>query len=474
MIVNLSKFKFKSLFFIFIFLLFSIILFLIITSDSISPDLLLPLFLTVMIFLIALIAVSFVIQRSDFDIFELVYWSLAYFLLLFGIRSIHIFLYGSPFIGKFPFDSRTLSAFNFALFYILLSLIIFLIGYYSNLGLRLSNSVSSLYLLPKIWNVNKARVLIVILSITGLLFHLYFIRTLGGYKYYIFNKSETMLATGDEYIKWGASLTNYAFFIAYIIWLKTRKLRFFYLILLPINFLLAFLSGSKGSFLSIILVMLVIYSYLKKKIKILHIIYFVLFALIIIFPIFNAYRGNFEDFSELILYGQKRIGHALESEESFIYEIFHRFAGTDMLTIAVRDTPDVEPFQFGKTVYLILVAPIPRKLWADKPIISVGRWFGMKYLNGFQGAAAVTIIGDGYINFHIAGIIFFSLVMGMFARFMYHYCIIRGVNYSSVYVYAIFFNILFKSWELSIVTLIIRLILAAITTFVICFFLKDN
>jgi len=44
------------------------------------------------------------------DLFEPVYWASAYFILIFGIRSIYAMLFGTPFLGNPPFSLETVNA----------------------------------------------------------------------------------------------------------------------------------------------------------------------------------------------------------------------------------------------------------------------------------------------------------------------------------------------------------------------------
>jgi len=86
---------------------------------------------------IPLISFVFTIKR---DIFEPVYWASEYFILIFWIRSIYVLLFGTPFLGIPPFPPETARAWVTALFYLIISFAVFLIGYYSNLGITLATA----------------------------------------------------------------------------------------------------------------------------------------------------------------------------------------------------------------------------------------------------------------------------------------------------------------------------------------------
>jgi len=420
-----------------------------------GSDIFLSYFLIMTIFLITfLVVISFIKKRKKFDIFGIIYWSLGYFLLIFGVRAIYIFIFGSPFFGKLPFKSETFFAFNLALFYIILALIVFLIGYYSKFGAALANVLPSL---PKTWSKNKAKFIIPSLFIIGALFYFILIQRLGGFKYYVLNK-ELMTRSGisgNHYWALGAGLLQYAFFVALLFWLKNKNFAILtWGILFPINLIIVFLSGSKGSFLGFLFPTLIMFNYLRKKIRIKHIIIFTICAFLI-FPIFNIYRGNFKNISELLIHSKNRIEIIKKDIGSLIPETLHRFTSLDALVVAIRDTPKAIDFQLGKTLTTVFVAPIPRKMWEEKPIISFGKKFSVIYL-GFTGpvieagAEAIGPLGEGYINFHLAGILLAAFLIGILSRLIYHYCIYKSFGDSGIFCYAFLLTSLFRIWEWNI------------------------
>ena len=469
--------KYKSIFLLAMFFISFAILFLNVLN-SVNENLILSYFLTSIIFLIVLGTIIFVVRRTKFDIFELIYWSLGYFLLIFGINAIYIFIYGSPFLGYPPFDSRTLLAFNLSLFYVIMSLIVFLIGYYSKFGVSLGNTLPPL---PKTWNKGKAKIIIPIFSILGLFFHYVLIKRLGGFYYFLLHKQEitTSGIQGNYYVAWGASLLVYAFFVAYFFWLKSRVFSILtWGILFPVNFILALLSGSKGSLLGMVFPMLIMFHYLKKGIHVKHMILFLACGAAL-FPIFNIYRGDFANVTELLLHGRERISTIGENIETLVPEILHRFTGIDNLTLIIRDTPDIMGYQCGKTMAPILVAWVPRRLWKGKPIISFGKVFSVKY-HGFRGpvisapAEAPTIIGEGYVNFHLAGLLFVAFITGALSRLVYYYCIHKNRGDSSIFAYTFLLTTLLRIWEWNISGWVTGFLPTVFTIFVICFLLKAN
>jgi len=64
---------------------------------------------------------------------------------------------------------------------------------------------------------------------------------------------------------------------------------------------------------------------------------------------------------------------------------------------------------------------IPRFLWAEKPTISVGAWYGEQVLgwSGSRSEGAITIWGDGLMNFGFPGVLFASVAWILLIYFVY-------------------------------------------------------
>lgn len=93
--------------------------------------------------------------------------------------------------------------------------------------------------------------------------------------------------------------------------------------------------------------------------------------------------------------------------------------------LIVRYTPQPFPYRMG-TAYLQLPATvlIPRIVWPDKPVDSIGYVMTRDYV-GFSAYAAQftssapTIFGDLYMNFGIAGVVFGMALLGLLAGLLF-------------------------------------------------------
>jgi peptidoglycan/LPS O-acetylase OafA/YrhL len=96
-------------------------------------------------------------------------------------------------------------------------------------------------------------------------------------------------------------------------------------------------------------------------------------------------------------------------------------------SVLIRDTPKVSPFQNGKTIGLFFVAFIPRAIWPDKPIITIGQFFTDVYGTGphIEQGTAPSQIGEFFINFGYLGIVGGMLFYGLALR-SFHEMLLAG------------------------------------------------
>lgn len=394
--------------------------------------------------------------KRNFDLFEPIYWASAYFFLLFVIRPIFDLTLGSVFLGEPPFDAETKDAFNLGLLYLIPSFAIFLLGYYSRVGRLIAHSLPSL---PQAWSNKKLKFTLPLILIVGLFSYLLLVQSFGGWLSYSMGKQHTLTAAGQGYLLLGVSLIQIAMVVSLTHALVTGKEKILaYAVLFPLVLLMGLLSGSKGNFLSPILILLISMHYLKKRIRLKKIMVFV-FIVVVSIPIFNIYRGvkGVQDIGDV---GANAV--ASLDVKSTVRHVISRFYGIDSLTYIIRDTPNVMDYQLGGTVFPIAVAWIPRAMWEDKPIISFGKIFSETYFNeyfsGTGTSASPTILGEAYINWHIAGMLVLSFLCGIVIRAPYVYLIRRHFGGPSVFIYSQLFMYLFIFWESSIAGLIARVL----------------
>lgn len=389
------------------------------------------------------------------DIFEPIYWATAFFLLLFVVRASFDLTLGSAFISP-PFDEQTAHAFILAVLYLIPSLVCFFMGYYSNLGSSIARAFPSL---PLEWKSERVTLLLPVLIALGLTSQFLLIQHLGGLPTYLDDKQHTLTEPGQGYWAAGVSLIPLAFGVALSRCLVDKSGRIVtYFVLLPLVLVLGLISGSKAAFLGPFLAILVSVHYLRRRVSLGVIILFAVLALLV-FPLFNLYRqvGTMDRMVETIdqlpnsFYGADLLPE--EIGELLIRSALSRFLGIDSLTYIIRDTPDVMDFQYGRTILGAALAWVPRQVWADKPV-GFAQLFGETYLGhifyGTGTAAAPTLLGEAYLNWHIGGMVALALLCGVLVRCAYAYLIEQQFGQPAVFLYSCLFLHLFTFWERSI------------------------
>lgn len=79
----------------------------------------------------------------------------------------------------------------------------------------------------------------------------------------------------------------------------------------------------------------------------------------------------------------------------------------------IRGVPAKLAFANGDTVTSWLVAPIPRDVWPDKPIVSLGPTIGFLLYGNPRSGVPPGMIAEGYWNFGLVGVLSFSLLSGV-------------------------------------------------------------
>ena len=99
--------------------------------------------------------------------------------------------------------------------------------------------------------------------------------------------------------------------------------------------------------------------------------------------------------------------------------------------IIMRRTPKEIPFEGIEQFLAIPAYVIPRAIWADKPILSRGNWFGITYLNYptfITSSAAITVFGEGYMYAGWIGTILACFILGLLLSYLYRKTVSSNFN----------------------------------------------
>lgn len=404
---------------------------------------------------------------GELDVFEPIYPTSAYFILLFVVRALYDFYFGSMFMPKNAFKGATLEAFDTALIYLMAAYFFFYAGYCSGAGAFIASKIPSI---PATWSDEKFKSVAPVIFAAGLGFNLILFQMFGGFSYYVSHKAETLTAGGQEYILLGTSLLQYLFGISLTRTFGEKKGRIFtFAGLAPALLFLGLISGSKGTFLLPFVFIMMSSHYLKRKIRIGNFLAVVLIVMITM-PVFGVYR-----YTNDVRLLAKVIPELARSGESKLIagSLLDRFEGIDSLTYIIRDTPGAMDFQLGGTITPLFVAWMPRAFWDEKPIVSFGKVFAETYYRQFYHdsgtAASPTILGDAYINFHFGGMLWMAMICGILIRACYEHLIMRNFGGPAVSLYCALFIIMAMFWEGNIAATTIKImeILAPMTVLIL-------
>jgi len=84
----------------------------------------------------------------------------------------------------------------------------------------------------------------------------------------------------------------------------------------------------------------------------------------------------------------------------------------------VRAIPDTLEFKYGKTIWIWLIAPIPREIWSGKPLIHIGPEIGTKVYGTRVSGVPPGFIAEMYWNFHLPGVVIGCFLLGRGLRYV--------------------------------------------------------
>lgn len=117
----------------------------------------------------------------------------------------------------------------------------------------------------------------------------------------------------------------------------------------------------------------------------------------------------------------------------------HNLFGIVKTSIIIEAIPDKLDFQLGSTLINWLFAPIPRNIWQEKPIISIGQTIGEILFNKPEGRPGGGVppgfFAELFWNFGYIGSFFGSYLWGVFLKYFYLYFRFNSQNFFNVVFY---------------------------------------
>lgn len=104
-------------------------------------------------------------------------------------------------------------------------------------------------------------------------------------------------------------------------------------------------------------------------------------------------------------------------EDSLIYN--RNFGDLATTSHVIAAVPEILPFNYGSTVVAWLMAPVPRAVWPDKPLISAGPTIGIKVFGTARTGVPPSLIGESYWGFGLGGAVALPFLFGALLRLVF-------------------------------------------------------
>jgi oligosaccharide repeat unit polymerase len=222
---------------------------------------------------------------------------------------------------------------------------------------------------------------------------------------------EVFSALGHIRILAGFAEMALYFMVAYIFWSK-RRLRPWHIVLALVLFassaLLPIITSSRMQVLIVIINCMAI-GYLARRIKVAYVVPAVL--------LLGLIAMTMEDLRTIGSSGAEAEGTIVDTVVGS-----GNFFDLARTTALIDRVPDRVEHLYGSSYLGFFTAPVPRTIWPEKPMVSLGPWvrsevFGLWTRNN---GWPPNIVGEAHINFGKIGMLVICFIYGMFIRFVYN------------------------------------------------------
>jgi len=394
---------------------------------------------------------------------------------VFGAIYLLVEKQSNPF--QYHLDETNFPYFVQALFYVFIGILSFQIAYFwarkgATEKVTLSTDNNEKYEVDLENQFEGWRLAVGVLAFIGVLGYYFFVSSSGGLLNLVRNIIlRNQLRTTDYY----RLLFQFAQ-VASLLWFAsdkkaTKRVSFWLLVILNILMLLSL--GNRGVVLLFVIQLLVlgelksangILSAVKRRLRRLFkvVVFVVLFLAVGVGLLawrqasVASVRGGRFSVSE-VLHNATQLTHG----ETFMRFLFGgaNLASIEAVATIVESTPNQMSYLWGKSFFWLVLMPIPRVIWPNKPTtlgIVIKRTLFDKYAMG--GGVPPSWIGELYLNFHVIGVILGSLLFGYVSAKVYDYYLKRQGNPLVQVFYTYYFVVfMFNLTKTEFRTAIIRL-----------------
>lgn len=380
-------------------------------------------------YLFVLTAIALIFEKANkraLDPFSPLLIFSFFYLLLFGFRSLDLLTFRQSVIQD---DQRY---YIYALVYAILGLHFFYIGYFSKLGTLLFKNIKPV---PKKWSNARFKIMLISYTLLSLFSFIIILKLSGGTSYYFRNIRDAMVSitAGKTIFFMLVLLIKIPLLIWFCSLVDRRRFSFSFLLYAGLAAFLLISLGERGHFISLLVSMMVCYNYLNKKVRLVSI-----FSVLLVLLSFLVILGQYRDFTERN-YRIKKAGFNVRIGIAATYNYFiGHFDQLRHVKDVIKHVPDNLDFQYGKTFANLLVKPIPSAIWEGKPrgagkIITESLYPKAQSLNV---RIAPSLLGELYLNFHLAGVIAGMFLFGVFCKALYSLLIRSYESKNMVLLYA--------------------------------------
>lgn len=211
-------------------------------------------------------------------------------------------------------------------------------------------------------------------------------------------------------------------------------------------------TGIRYNLLYVVASVGVAWHYYRRPIRIGGIVLGILFVVWVLYPIGEMYRSEYHSRNDssiasvpAVLEGMSKRVLAMNPQSYVDLVLGGTYGRFDLAspTSAVKDiVPQELDYQKGMTFASVALIFIPRPLWVDKPVFDfqneVGRLSGVLAPEDFRTSYKYGFVGENYLNFGNAGLIFGMLLYGLFFRLLHRWLIgDRRPNETGVLLYSL-------------------------------------
>lgn len=325
----------------------------------------------------------------------------------------------------------------------IIAIVFLILGYYSSFGVKISNMIP--LIIKNHYKVNL-QITIIVSLIIGLILYFYFTFSIGGLNYLWENMHQRVIITqGTGYLSSLYQTFLSLYLVSLIYYWKDNFSKPKYIIILINLIIIAIIfssTGRRGLTISLLLLTIFSYHYLVKRIRRIPIIKTIIIGVfltvfIAAIPLFRT-AGSFEYYQ-----------HDIEAFKNDVIEnigsIPSRLSNLDR-HIVTFSYFSVDKLWLGKSYVDLFYAPIPRKIYQDKPPVDEGVYF-KTIVDGREVSPSLPAeqlsrtswppgtIGIMYANFWIPGIIIGMFLTGVIYRSVYNYMIKSNYSIFSIMIY---------------------------------------